>query len=141
MTAFPVIPEHDTAPDNIGFLGQRLTEYNEDAVGYGDQARVAAFARDEDGDIVGGVFGSTYWDWLEISLLWVREDLRGQGIGSRLLKAAEAAGVERGCHHAMLDTFSFQSPTFYRKHGYEVFGEIDGFAGAHTRYYLQKRLT
>jgi hypothetical protein len=46
----------------------------------------------------------------------------------------------QGGRHVFLDTFSFQAPGFYLKHGYEVFGELPGFPAGHTRFYLKKAL-
>ena len=37
-------------------------------------------------------------------------------------------------------TFSFQGPAFYRRHGYEVFGELPEFPADHKRYFLKKQL-
>jgi hypothetical protein len=54
--------------------------------------------------------------------------------------AAEGRAVERGCHSAWVDTFSFQAPGFYPKLGYEVFGELD-YPPGHKRIFLQKRLS
>ena len=72
--------------------------------------------------------------------LWVREDLRGQGYGSRLLAAAEREASSRGCGQVLLDTHDFQAIDFYRKYGYEVFGVFGGIGGRHTRYFLRKQL-
>ena len=69
----------------------------------------------------------------------VADALRGKGIGCELMGAAEARAVERGCHSAWVDTFSFQAPGFYRKLGYQVFGELD-YPPGHRRIFLQKRL-
>ena len=52
---------------------------------------------------------------------------------------AEMRALERGCHSAWVDTFSFQAPGFYPRLGYEVFGELD-YPPGHKRIFLQKRL-
>jgi GNAT superfamily N-acetyltransferase len=140
MGDYGLVLDHDTAPENIGLIGQALSSFNTSAVGLDDQRRVAIFFKDSSDEIVAGLYGSTYWGWLEISLLWVREDLRGRGYGSQLLEAAETEALDRGCRAAMLDTFSFQSPQFYLKHGYEVFGELEAYAGEHKRFYFRKSL-
>ena len=57
--------------------------------------------------------GETYAGWLFIKYLWVSEALRRKGIGRALIGAAEGRAVERGCHSAWVDTFSFQAPGFY----------------------------
>lgn len=53
---------------------------------------------------------------------------------------AEDEARKRGAKHAYLDTFSFQALDFYRKYGYEIFGELQDFPVGHQRYYLVKQL-
>ena len=96
------------------------------------------FARDGE-TVVAGLAGETYSGWPFIRYLWVGDTLRGKGIGRKLMAGAEARALERGCHSAWVDTFSFQAPGFYRKLGYEVFGELD-YPPEHKRIFLQKRL-
>jgi GNAT superfamily N-acetyltransferase len=99
---------------------------------------LAVFARDGEG-IIAGLAGETYSGWLFIRYLWVSDALRGQGIGRKLMGDGEARALERGCHSAWVDTFSFQAPGFYPRLGYEVFGELD-YPPGHKRIFLQKRL-
>jgi ribosomal protein S18 acetylase RimI-like enzyme len=72
--------------------------------------------------------------------MWVREELRGRAYGRSLLTLAEEEARQRGARHAHLDTFSFQAPGFYERHGYRVFGELQDFPRGHRRYYLTKEL-
>ena len=99
---------------------------------------LAVFARDGEG-IIAGLAGETYSGWLFIRYLWVSDALRGQGIGRKLMGDAEVRALERGCHSAWVDTFSFQAPGFYLRLGYAVFGELD-YPPGHKRVFLQKRL-
>jgi len=39
-----------------------------------------------------------------------------------------------------LDTFSFQAPAFYQRHGYQVFGTLPDFTPGHQRYFFTKQL-
>jgi GNAT superfamily N-acetyltransferase len=78
------------------------------------------------------------WGWLMIDGLWVDEELRGRGLGRRLLLAAESIAVERGCRGAWLGTFDFQARDFYERQGYTVFAALAGFPAGHTHYHLQK---
>ena len=94
----------------------------------------------ERGKIVGGVAGEIFFGWLYVSLLWISEDYRGRGFGSKLMKAAEKALRRRGVKHAWLDTFSFQAPAFYRKLGYREFGRLKNFPAGHVRSFLTKAL-
>jgi len=57
-----------------------------------------------------------------VSELFVREEFRGQKIGSQLLEAVKVEARNRGCFHLMLlnlrkrDSYKRQ---FYPKHGWE----------------------
>ena len=77
---------------------------------------------------------------LHVDLFYLPEAMRGSGLGSRMLQQAEEEAIRRGCHTSWLDTFSFQAPEFYRRQGYAVFGEIEGYAPGHSRYFLKKAL-
>jgi GNAT superfamily N-acetyltransferase len=121
-------------------IGQGITEYNTEQAGDDHGQNLCFVLQGPDEEIVGGVIGATHWDWLYVNLMWIRHDLRGQGYGHRLLTLAEEKARERGAKHAYLDTFSFQAPGFYKKYGYEVFGELADFPTGHQRYYLKKQL-
>ncbi|WP_285777788.1 GNAT family N-acetyltransferase [Microtetraspora sp. NBRC 13810] len=122
-------------------LDDELTAFNEAAIGvpYGDSFSVKV--TDASGDLVGGLTAWTWGGFCGISMLWVREDSRGDGWGSRLLQAAEAEAVRRGCDRVAVSSFTFQAPGFYRRHGYAETGRMLGFPGGHEDVHLFKRLT
>ena len=101
---------------------------------------IGFFIRDNEGNIAGGVVGEIAWQWLYILYVWLREDIRNQGYGTRLIKKAEAEAIKLGCGNAYLQTFSFQAPRFYEKLGYAVYGTLDDIPPGHTRYYMKKKL-
>ena len=106
-----------------------------------DQGQNLCFVLKGPGDAVeGGVIAAVYWDWLYVNLMWLKEELRGQGYGARLLQMVEDEARRRGAKHSYLDTFSFQAPEFYKKYGYRVFGELPDFPQGHVRYFLVKDL-
>jgi ribosomal protein S18 acetylase RimI-like enzyme len=121
-------------------IGRGITEYNTEQAGDDHGQNLCFVLRGPDQVVVGGVIGATHWDWLYINLMWLKEEFRRQGYGSRLLERAEEEARKRGAKHAYLDTFSFQAPDFYKKHGYEVFGELSDFPAGHRRYYMRKQL-
>jgi GNAT superfamily N-acetyltransferase len=123
-----------------GIIGRGIHNFNEQIAGDNHFQRLCYAVVTAEGEIVGGIFCAIHWDWLYIDLLWLPEALRGQGYGHRLLEAAEDEARRRGARNAYLDTFSFQAPDFYRRHGYRVFGELQDFPPGHTRYYLTKQL-
>ena len=121
-------------------IGGGLSEFNQQQVGADHGENLCFVIIGPEQEILGGVIGATYWDWLYINLMWLKEDLRGSGYGSRLLQKAEDEARQRGAKYAYLDTFSFQAPEFYRKHGYQVFGKLQDFPEGHQRYFMKKTL-
>ena len=104
------------------------------------EATLALAIRDDDGNTIGGLWGHRYYRWLFIDLLVVPDRLRGQGLGTELLRQAEAEARAQGCVGVWLETFSFQAPDYYPRHGYAVFGEIADYPAPHHRLFFSKRL-
>ena len=119
---------------------QGLLEYNLARIEDKNPKDLGIYLQDETGEKVGGLIGNTHGNWLFVKYLWVREDQRGQNIGSALLKQAEETAKERGCRYAFLDTFSFQAPAFYEKHGYMSVFTLEEYPVTGKRYYFTKTL-
>ena len=65
----------------------------------------------------------------EIAKMMTRSAYRGRGIGTQLLKAAEASAVQRGRSLLVLDTARDDGASlFYEKLGYRLAGEIPNYA-------------
>ncbi len=123
-----------------GIIGRGVSYYNKEQAGDNKFQRLCFVLNAPDQEIVGGVLGEVYWDWLYIDLLWVRDELRGCGYGRRLLTQAEDEARGRGAKNVYLDTFSFQAPDFYKQLGYQVFGELQDFPSGYQRYFFTKQL-
>lgn len=94
---------------------------------------------DVNGQIIAGILSKMYcWNCLYVDVLWVKEEYRKDGLGSKLLKEIEKVAKEKGCHLIHMDTFDFQAKDFYIKHGYEIFGILDECPQGHKRYYMKK---
>jgi GNAT superfamily N-acetyltransferase len=117
-----------------------IIAYNESRAGSSGHRPLAVLVKDEGGKVLGGLWGTTGWQWLFVHLLWLPEALRGAGLGRELMHRAEAEAGTRGCDNAWLDTYSFQARGFYEKLGYALFGTLEGYPPGHRRYFLQKRL-
>ncbi|MBS4220298.1 GNAT family N-acetyltransferase [Bacillus sp. FJAT-49711] len=112
------------------------------SVDLGDRyEEIGLFIKDDEGVVHGGLIGSICWNWLEIYNLFVGEDIRKLGYGTKLLLTAENIAVEKECDFIKLDTLSFQALGFYEKHGYKVYGTLENVGREHKHYYLKKDLT
>jgi GNAT superfamily N-acetyltransferase len=123
-----------------GIIGRGVGDYNKQQAGDNKFQRLCFVLHDPDQEIVGGVIAESYWDWLYIDLLWVKDELRGLGYGHRMLTLVEQEAGQLGAKNAYMDTFSFQALDFYKQHGYHVFGELNDFPPGHQRYFLKKQL-
>lgn len=117
-----------------------LINHNMAAAGAVDDFPANFVLRSPRGEVMGGLLGDIWGGWLDIHILWVAQALRGQGHGARLMAAAEAYAVEKGCRGINLDTFSFQARPFYERLGFTVFGALADYPAGHTRFYMEKRL-
>ncbi len=130
--------------ENIKKIVDGINEYNLSQVpAIADiWTRLEFVAKDENGIEIGGILaGLGYWNGLEIKILWIKEEYRKKGIGTKILKHAEKIAIEKGAKISMLDTFDFQAEEFYLKNGYEAIGEMKGFPKGRRRIYFSKQLT
>lgn len=128
-------------PEQIQYLEDRLYEYNSGATGIRDGEWLAIFVKDARGRVVAGICGNTWGGGCEIRQLWVEEARRRQGLGTRLLDAAEREARRRGCRQIVLTTFTFQAPAFYARRGFETLCAVDDFPRGHQSLMLRKRLS
>lgn len=91
------------------------------------------------GDIIAGINSKMYcWNCLYIDVLWVKEEYRKEGLGSKILNEIEKVAKDKGCYLIHLDTFDFQAKDFYLKHGYDIFGILYECPQRHKRYFMKK---
>jgi GNAT superfamily N-acetyltransferase len=135
-----LIVSADPTPGEVQYLEDRIYEFNAGATGITDGEWLAIIVRDDDHRIVAGICGNTWGGCAEIRQFWVEEARRGQGLGTRLLGAAEQEARRRGCWQILLMTFSFQAPAFYARHGFEVLAVVDDHPNGHKNMLMRKRL-
>ncbi|MEV5238104.1 GNAT family N-acetyltransferase [Streptomyces cinnamoneus] len=143
MTAVqkPVLAVGDGDADLTARLENELDDFNEAATGHAPHGELSVKVTDEDGELIGGLTAWTWGGLCGIELLWVRGSSRADGWGAKLLRAAEAEAVRRGCDRVMVSSYTFQAPGFYRRHGYAEVGRVPGVPGGHADVYLFKSLT
>jgi len=131
----------DTASDaDVAALRDVLHEFNFEATGYRDGRSLSCFLRDDRGALTAGLDGFTWGGYARVEYVWVAEAHRGQGLGTRLLAAAEDEARRRGCGTIVLDSHSFQAPDLYRHLGYTEIGTTIDTPRGYSQTLFQKPL-
>lgn len=119
-----------------------LLAFNQAAVGNASGVPFALEIRETlGGPVAGGLWAVSVWGSFYIALVVTPEDARGRGLGSELMRQAEAEARAQGARQMWLDTYDFQARPFYERLGFTVFGQIDGPAPMFPRWFMQKLLT
>ena len=121
-------------------IGELVRSYNRSKREAAESEPLNLYIEDEHGRLLAGLVAETFGNWLEIEYLFVKEDLRGQGIGSQLLQQAESEAKKRNCRFAFVNTYQFQAPVFYQKHGYKEVFTMKNYPYTGQRHYYQKEL-
>lgn len=133
-----VFDPHNEAADS--YVRNRLSYFNASKTGRSDFYPCKIFLKSGKDEILGGVLGYVWSDWLFVEILWVDGALRGKGHATRLMDAVEDYACQRNCHSVYLDTHSWQARPFYERRGYELFATLDDFPPGHQKFFLKKKL-
>lgn len=114
-----------------------LQEYNAQ---YMEDSGDYSFYIEEDGHIAAGIVASAVFDTVEIDYLCVAEAYRGRGYGEQLLNKVEKEAAAKQIKRIILNTYSFQAPTFYKKMGYKQLFKIAPAFKDYDQYYFIKEL-
>lgn len=99
-----------------------------------------SFGYYDDENLVGGITAKLEgYKILYIETLFVKEDYRHLGIGTKLVLMMEERAVFEGVKMIRLDTFSWQALGFYQKLGYEIATSYEIYDN-YYEYILIKRL-
>jgi GNAT superfamily N-acetyltransferase len=136
-----VLTDEPEAAD-IAVVADGLRDYNTSKAGYDDYRRIAIFVTDpESGATLGGIYGGSYMGQMSIERVYLPETLRGDRLGSRLLRMAEDEARRRGCSRLTLNTMEIQAQGFYLKLGFETAAALTCDPPGINRYVMTKKLT
>ncbi|MFE3647423.1 GNAT family N-acetyltransferase [Streptomyces sp. NPDC057579] len=128
-------------PCDTAAISNALDRFNTDITGIDDRRPLAVLVRDPGTRrILGGLTGRTSLGLLFIDLFHLPPELRGSGLGSKILHRAEEEGRARGCQAAALYTISFQAPGFYERNGWRRIGEVPCAPAGTSRVFMTKEL-
>ena len=130
----------NTESQKSQIIGDLIRTYNRSKREVAESEPLNLYIEDEHGEIMAGLVAETFGNWLEIEYLFVKEDIRGQGIGSKLLEQAESEAKMRNCRFAFVNTYQFQAPAFYQKQDYKKVFTLKDYPYTGQRHYYQKDL-
>lgn len=131
--------------EEAGFILKRSGEYNEENIPLmkGQVVeRICKVIKDSDCNVNAGVVGyiNHTFKSLYIDLLWVKQEFRKCGYGTKILKNVETEAFEKGINLVYLGTLGFQAKDFYIKKGYKVFATLDECVVNNKMYWMKKIL-
>lgn len=124
----------------IDYLDKKIDDFNWANWEVKERFPLAAQIKNDSGEVIAGAAARSFGDWLLLDTLWVSDELRGQNVGSKILKEIETAGRTRGCKRCLLDTLNFQAMPFYEKHGYVTKWVQEGYPKDGCKYFMVKEL-
>ncbi|MGR4932785.1 GNAT family N-acetyltransferase [Bradyrhizobium sp. CAR08] len=118
-----------------------LNNFEDLATGISDRRPLAVTLLDHGTDrALGGAIGRSSSGLLFLDMFFLPTELRGKGLGTKILRKFEQEGQRRGCRSGFLYTFSFQAPGFYAKNGWKAFGRIHCAPPGTSRIFMTKDL-
>src|ERR1700722_1633439 len=108
MTEWKIEISGEASREDEIALRDALLEFNFEATGYRDGRSLSCFLYED--QLVAGIDGFTWGGYARIEFLWVAETYRGEGLGSRLLAAAENEARARDVLDVILYLHFLQTP-------------------------------
>lgn len=129
----------ESAPDIFKVIENGVIDYGRNLASDGRAKPLACVVREND-KIIAGVSGRTEYDRLFVNYVWVAEEFRCKGIGTKLLEEIEYEAKERGCNDSLIETLDDRVSLLYSRVGYMTVAEIPFFVGPFTRYIMKKTI-
>jgi len=117
-----------------------LKAFNQEAMPGVSSTGFVVSVRDDNGTLKGGVIARVTGESCYIDTVWIDEAARGGGLGTKMMRMAEAEACRHGARGAWLYTLSVQAKPFYEKLGYYEFAELTWPGGDIRRHFMKKIL-
>ncbi|MGL5404927.1 MAG: GNAT family N-acetyltransferase [Acinetobacter sp.] len=102
--------------------------------------RLWAFHAKSGDIIVGGAVGRDHFSQFYLDHLWVKEELRSKGLGSRIHEQVLQCANSCGCKRIQLNTLNKRAVDFYIKLGYSTLAIIEEYVDGFDLYYMAKEI-
>ena len=135
--------EETLLPEQSDILTLRnmLRKYNGQKFEPANQTDFAIYIKNDSEDVIGGISGKIFGNWMDIEYLVIHESLRRNGLGRDLLKKAEELAIRSNCKNIFLYTFDFQGKDFYPKFGFKEVYVKRQYPLTGTEHFFVKKLS
>ncbi|MBS0286704.1 MAG: GNAT family N-acetyltransferase [Proteobacteria bacterium] len=93
---------------------------------------MSIFAKNN-GQIVGVALIWEHTDAFYIDVLWLNENNRKRGIGTKIISMMNTLAIDKGISKIFVDTYTFQAQEFYQKHAFNSIGTIPEYLLGYDR--------
>jgi ribosomal protein S18 acetylase RimI-like enzyme len=126
-------------PDDLDLIDTEIRTAASAAADLGQQRELAVLVREGD-QLRAGIYGWTWGDCCELQSLWVAPELRGGGLGLRLLSEAEREAGARGCRQVVIFVHDFQPLALYRRFGFVELARVADFPEGSSAIWMRKEI-
>ena len=130
----------DLTEEQVEDIETRLSAFDENYITYKMDGDIR-IGIEKDGKLIGGLDACiTAFKILYVSTVFVDEEYRRKGIGTKLIREMEKRAAALGTNTVRLDTFDWQGKEFYEALGYETVGHYDNAEDGYSEYFFLKRI-
>ena len=127
----------DAPAEDVAVVVNGVFSHGRSQATHGNAKAISCLVRDGVRVVAGGSERTEY-NRLFVNHLWVAQELRGQGVGSRILQELEAEAGRRGCHDAIIETLEESVAKLYARLGYKQVAFVAGYVGHFNRHIMLK---
>lgn len=126
--------------EEIKELRDILIKYNQQHFETKEQKEFLLSIKDDKNQLIAGISGEIFGNWMEVDYLAVEENYRSRGYGKQLLQQAEALALREKCRYIFIYTFGFQGKDYYPKFGYQEVLTLENYPLTGTEHFFIKEL-
>ncbi|MFI4984186.1 MAG: GNAT family N-acetyltransferase [Rickettsiales bacterium] len=136
---YSIKTSRDTSPAKLKII-DGLRRYNAAKLGYWGNSTNITIEVYKDKVLVAGIIAYYAGYFSKIGWLWVDEEHRSKGIGSKLLQLHASHVRKNACTMVYTDTFNPQAVKFYTTNGFQQIGVIENYINSESCYFLRMLL-
>jgi ribosomal protein S18 acetylase RimI-like enzyme len=135
-----VITIEDPAPEDLKSIEAGVMAFGIAQV-QGVLPTKKAFHLKQDGELIGGATGRVHFSKFYLDNLWVQDEYRSLGHGTRIHAAVVNCANENGCSTIYLQTLNRQAVELYRRLNYATVAVIDDYVDGFDLYHMALKLS